>query len=250
MNCIIVDDEFPSREELKYFIHNFSEIEIKEEFDNGMDALKYFENNQTDVIFLDISMPMLNGIELSKILYKQNNHMKFVFITAYRDYALDAFEVHAFDYLLKPYSKEKIILSLKRLEESEKKYNCDHNNMNISDDKNDNLITNRISVIKDEKIYVIDAEDIYYIEAHGHGTKVYTADEEYYCKSNISEIIRRLNKNKFYKVHRSYIVNLEEVKEIQPWFNGTYVLKMKNINTEIPVSRTNVKEFRSILGIK
>lgn len=246
MNCIIVDDEFPSREELKYFINNFSSINIKDEFDNGVDVLKYLQDNSTDVIFLDISMPMIDGIELVKILYKSHKNMKFIFITAYKDYALEAFEVHAFDYLLKPYSKEKIISALARLENSGRKHELHQEQF----DNSDIAVRNKISVIKEERIYVIDTDDIYYIEAHGHGTKVFTKKEQYFSKNKISDIKNRLDNSEFYKVHRSYIVNLKKVKEIEPWFNGTYILKMKDIETEIPVSRTNVKEFKNILGIK
>ncbi|MGN0143891.1 MAG: LytR/AlgR family response regulator transcription factor [Clostridium sp.] len=250
MNCIIVDDELTSREELKYFIKNFSSIQIQKEFNNGACALKYLQNKETDIVFLDINIPILDGIELSKILYKNNKNIRFVFITAYKDYAFDAFEVHAFDYILKPYSKERIISSLERLEEIKKEYVSDDKFNNINKNKENNISTNKISVIKEEKIYVIDVDDIYYIEAQGHGIKVYTKNTEYFSKNKISEIQNRLYKNEFYKVHRSYIVNLRKIEEIEPWFNGTYILKMHGIETKIPVSRTNVKEFKKIMGIK
>ena len=103
INCIIVEDELPAREELKYFLNDEKEIKLIAEFDNPLDTLNFLENNTADVIFLDINMPDMNGISLGKIITKMYPSMKIVFITAYKDYAVDAFEIKAFDYLLKPY---------------------------------------------------------------------------------------------------------------------------------------------------
>ncbi|MDO5517503.1 MAG: LytTR family DNA-binding domain-containing protein [Clostridium sp.] len=251
MKCIIVDDEFPSREELKYFINRFSNIVIEQEFDNGIDSLKFLSQNNIDVIFLDINMPILDGMEFSKILYKNNKDIRVVFITAYKEHALEAFEVHAFDYLLKPYSEERIISALKRLEKSKDEDEGIHNKrIEIEDINKKDMISDKISVIKDEKIYVIDTNEIYYIEAQGRGVDIYTKDRKYYSKIKISDIIKKLDKKEFYQTHRSYIVNLKKVEEIEPWFNGTYLLKMKDINKEITVSRSNIKKFREMLSLK
>lgn len=257
MQCIIVDDDISARGELKYFINEFSTIKIEEEFNNGIDALKYISKHEVDVVFLDINIPILNGIEFSRILCKNNTNIKIVFITAYKEYAVEAFEVHAFDYFLKPYSKKRITSTLKRLQESinensnnnfvkneiiEKKY------IKKEENKETSRISHKISVIKDEKIYVIDTDEIYYIEAQGRGVEVYTKNAKYYSKNKISEMINKLDDKEFYQTHRSYIVNLKKVEEIEPWFNGTYLLKMKDINKEITVSRSNAKEFKKILS--
>lgn len=253
MKCIIVDDEFPSREELKYFINKFSSLVVEDEFDNGVDALKFISSNTIDVIFLDINMPLLNGIEFSKILYKNNQDIKIIFITAYKEHAVEAFEVHAFDYLLKPYSEERIISALKRLESSEEENKYIHNKSIESGKLHDNkssVISDKLSVLKDDKIFVIDTSEIYYIEANGRGVDIYTKNTKYYSKNKISDIINKLDKREFYQTHRSYIVNLKKVEEIEPWFNGTYLLKMKDINKEITVSRSNIKNFKEMLSLK
>ncbi len=101
INCIIVEDELPAREELKYFLNEEKEIKLIAEFDNPLDTLNFLENNTADVIFLDINMPDMNGISLGKIITKMYPDMKIIFITAYKDYAVDSFEIKAFDYLLK-----------------------------------------------------------------------------------------------------------------------------------------------------
>ena len=116
MNCIIVDDEYPSREELKYFINNFSNIKIMEEFDDSIKALEYIEENKPDIIFLDINMPKLDGMALGKIINHFPKHSLIIFITAHKDYAVDAFEIQAYDYILKPYSEERIVSTLKNIE--------------------------------------------------------------------------------------------------------------------------------------
>ena len=142
ISCIIVEDELPAREELKYFLNEEKEIKLIAEFDNPLDTLNFLENNTTDVIFLDISMPDMNGISLGKIVTKMYPNMKIVFITAYKDYAVDAFEIKAFDYLLKPYSETRIRNLLKSLVNRETEV--------ISSIKNSNL--KKITVNIDERL--------------------------------------------------------------------------------------------------
>ncbi|SHK21936.1 LytR/AlgR family response regulator transcription factor [Tepidibacter formicigenes] len=236
MNCIIVDDESPSREELKYFINSFSSINILNEFDNGVDVLKYIEENNVDIIFLDINMPNLDGVSLGKIISKFENKPKIVFITAYKEHAIEAFEIEAFDYILKPYSEDRIVTTLKKLEKlefnDEKKCRCD-----------------RITLWKGEKMIVINIEDIYYCMANERETLVYTKEEEYIVNMSISEFFNKLPKENFFRSHRSYILNMNKIKEIIPWFNNTYNIKLEDLDIEIPVSRKNIKEFKHIMGI-
>ena len=118
MKAIIVEDEFPAREELKYFIKNFSKIEILNEFDNGVEVLKFIQANIVDVIFLDINIPLLDGMLLARTINNFKFKPKIVFITAYKEHAVDAFELEAFDYILKPYSDDRIISMLNKLEKS------------------------------------------------------------------------------------------------------------------------------------
>ena len=118
MKAIIVEDEFPAREELKYFIKNFSKIEILNEFDNGVEVLKFIQANIVDVIFLDINIPLLDGMLLARTINNFKFKPKIVFITAYKEHAVDAFELEAFDYILKPYSDDRIISMLNKQEKS------------------------------------------------------------------------------------------------------------------------------------
>ena len=239
LKCVIVEDEFPAREELKFFIENHEGIELEKEFENPLDALKYLQDNKTDVVFLDINMPELDGMSLGKILAKLDNELKIVFITAYRDYAPEAFEIKAFDYLLKPYSEKRINELLDNLTKAKE-----------SEHIKDIGQLNKITVTSDDKMYVISIDDIYYIEAGEKESTVYAKDQSYISKIKISKWEEILPPWKFYRTHRSYIVNLDKITEVEPWFNGTYVLKVKDLKFKIPVSRNNIKEFKEILVIK
>lgn len=239
LKCVIVEDEFPAREELKYFLSNHEGIELEKEFDNPIDALKFIQNNHIDVIFLDINMPELDGMNLGKILVKLDPNLKIVFITAYREYAAEAFELKAFDYILKPYSEKRIKEILDNLT------SCQNNNI-----LKENSKINKITVSLDEKLIVLSIDEIYYIEIVEKESLIYTQNFSYTSKLNLSKWEEILPKNKFYRTHRSYIVNLDKIREIEPWFNGTYILKLENIKFKIPVSRNNVKEFKELLSIK
>ena len=147
LNCVIIEDEFPAREELKYFINNNNNFQINKEFENPIDALKYIEGNNIDVVFLDINMPELDGMSLGKIIHRFNKNIKLVFITAYKDFAIDAFEIKAFDYILKPYSEERIIKVLNNLVEE------------LNKNDNENLIKEREAIVNKLKELLIDDKE-------------------------------------------------------------------------------------------
>lgn len=239
LTCVIVEDEFPAREELKYFLTKHKKISLEKEFENPIDSLKYLQENKVDVVFLDINMPELDGMSLGKILTKLNPNIKIIFITAYRDYAAEAFEIKAFDYLLKPYSEKRITEVL--------------NNLTMIKDNSPTKEVekiNKVTVFLDEKMVVLSLDEIYYIEVSEKESLVYTQNEIYTSKLKISKWEEILPKNKFYRTHRAYIVNLDKIKEVEPWFNGTFVLKIQDLKFKVPVSRNNIKEFKELLSIK
>lgn len=233
MNCIIVDDEIPAIQELCYFIKNFSSIKILNEFDDSIKALEYIQNNPIDVIFLDINMPKLDGLTLSRVINTLKQKPLLVFISAHKEYAIEAFEVAAFDYILKPYSEERIVETLHRLE-----------NSNVAKSS-----SNKITLWKNEKLFVISINDIYYCESQEHDLLINTKDNQFKITSSISDFYKKLPQNTFLRCHRSYIVNLDKIIEIIPWFNNTYMLKLQGIDAEIPVSRQNISEFKHLMGI-
>ena len=237
INCIIVEDELPAREELKYFLNEEKEIKLIAEFDNPLDTLNFLENNTADVIFLDINMPDMNVISLGKIITKMYPDMKIVFITAYKDYAVDAFEIKAFDYLLKPYSESRIRNLLKSL--------VNIKNENITNEiKNNNF--RKITINMDDRLYVVSLNDVDYIEADEKETLIFSNQKKYVSKIKISKWEEMLKGNNFYRCHRSFIINLDKITEIEQWFNSSWVIKIKNYSTAIPVSRNNIKELKEL----
>jgi two-component system LytT family response regulator len=240
LKAIIVEDEFLAREELKYFIKNYSSIEIAGEFEDGIEVFKFIQQNEVQVIFLDINIPSLDGVLLAQNISKFSKKPYIVFITAYKEHAVEAFEIEAFDYILKPYSETRIISMLKKLEMSYKEQ---------KDIAHKTSISNKINLWKNEKIIVVDIDNIYYCVAKERATYVLTKNEEYSVNLSISEFYNTLPKDKFFRCHRSYIVNITKISEIIPWFNNTYNLKLQDIDYEVPVSRSNLKEFKQIMNI-
>jgi len=232
VNCIIVDDEYPLREELKYFITNFSNIKVMDEFDDSIIVLEYIEENKPDVIFLDINMPKLDGMALGKIISHFPKRPFIIFITAHKNYAVDAFEIGVFDYILKPYSEERIVSALKKIESLDKK-----------------SINKKITLWKDNKMMVRNIIDISYCEAKERETLIYIKGMQYNINCSISEFYKKLPKEFFFRSHRSYIINIDKIVEIIPWFNNTFMLKLQDEKVDIPVSRNNIIEFKQIMGI-
>lgn len=239
INCIIVEDELPAREELKFFLEQEKSINLLAEFDNPIDALNFLEKNQVDSVFLDINMPDMNGLNLSKIITKIQPKTKIIFITAYKDYAVDAFEVRAFDYLLKPYSETRIKNLLKSL------VNSRENSLSL---KNKSL--KKITVNIEDKLYVLSLSDIDFIEASEKETNIFSNEKKYVSKIKISKWQEMLEDYNFYRCHRSYIINLDKIIEIEQWVNSSWVIKIKNYSNLIPVSRNNIKELKELFSIE
>ncbi len=179
-------------------------------------------------IHLDINIPKLDGMLLAKTIDKFEKRPKIIFITAYDNYAVEAFDLEIFDYILKPYSDERIISMLHRLKDTSDKKN--------NEDKAEyQKMRNKISLWKDDKIHIVDVNDIYYCEARERYTHIL--------------VEKTINHNSFFRSHRSYLVNLEKIEEIIPWFNNTYILKLNKGKYEITVSRSRVKLFRQLMNI-
>ncbi|NCB41137.1 MAG: response regulator transcription factor [Clostridia bacterium] len=238
MNCIIVDDERPAREELRYFIEKFSSIEIAAEFEDGVETVDYLSRNRVDVAFLDISMPMMTGIEIASVIRKTNPVVLIVFVTAHRDFAVDAFGLTAFDYILKPIAKDRIIELFSRI-----------NAALIPKDKSETKTLSKLSFWEGDRIFVIDVNDILYLEANERNSTVATIQGNRTIHENISNISDKLPEI-FFRCHRSYTVNLSMITVIEPWFNNTYMLSLKDCGVKIPVSKSRIKDFNILMRIK
>lgn len=242
MNVIMVDNEYLQRKRLRYFIETYTDMNIMDEFNNGLDVLDFIKENTVDAIFLDTNIHKLDGITLAKIIYKFEKRPKVIFITSYEDYAKEAFDLEIFDYILKPYSSDRIIKMLYRLQNT---FNTKRNEYKLEYKK----FRNKISLWKNKKIYIVDVNDIYYCEARGRYTRIFTQNNEYEIRTYISDVEKIINNNIFFRSHRSYLVNLQTVEEIIPWCNNTYILKLNKGKYEIPVSRSRRKIFKQFMNI-
>ncbi|MEE4407544.1 MULTISPECIES: LytR/AlgR family response regulator transcription factor [unclassified Serratia (in: enterobacteria)] len=244
MKAIIVEDEFLAQEELSYLIKKHSNIVIEATFEDGLDVLKYLQNHQVDAIFLDINIPSLDGVLLAQNISKFAHRPSIIFITAYKEHAVEAFEIEAFDYILKPYHEARIVTMLQKLEAL-------HNRPANAPEQASapNRSSHNINLIKDERIIVTDINDIYYAAADEKVTRVYTRREEFVMSMNLTEFYGRLPEEHFFRCHRSYCVNLSKIREIVPWFNNTYILRLSDLEFEVPVSRSKVKEFRKLMRL-
>lgn len=248
MKAIIVEDEQLARDELEFLIKTYSSIEITDSFEDGLDVLRFLQENETDAIFLDINIPSLDGMLLASNISKFKRKPYIIFTTAYKEHAAKAFELEAFDYILKPYDEKRIAPMLAKLEAAFQRDHgltgetADHREQAAAEDET--IRSRRINLRHDEKIIVKDVDDIYYAEASEKVTLVYTNDQQYTMPMSLSEFQAMLPQKLFFRCHRSYSVNLSKIREIVPWFNQTYIVRLNDLKAEIPVSRSKVKEFR------
>ncbi|WPP42956.1 LytTR family DNA-binding domain-containing protein [Paenibacillus hunanensis] len=279
MKAIVVEDEFLARQELEYYIQTYSNIEITGSFEDGLDVLRYVQDHEIDAIFLDINIPSLDGVLLAHNISKFSRKPYIIFITAYKEHAAEAFEIEAFDYILKPYSESRITSMLHKLEAT---YARDYMQADpgtasaspsasipattLPQDGNDSVGSSRafvrpsagtatpalqgkLSLWKNDNIHVISVDDVYYASASEKITEVFTRRDRYTVHASISDFQALLPDDYFFRCHRSYVVNMSKIREIVPWFNSTYLLRLHDLNDEVPVSRSKVKEFRQLMHI-
>lgn len=203
---VIVDDESAGRKLIKEYLSDYASYFLVGEANNGIDAVKIINEFKPDLVFLDIQMPGLDGFEVLEYL---ENIPQIIFSTAFDSYALKAFEVHAVDYLLKPYTEERFKVALSKIE-----FNFDKMQLVVENLKaNSANYPNKILVQTSKKLVTIATKDIYRIEAFGDYSKIFTKDQSFLSNFGISVIETKLNPEIFLRVHRSSIININYVKE-------------------------------------
>lgn len=245
LRVYVVDDEPLARDEMKYLLHRSKQVEILGESDCLEDAIADISELRPDLVFLDIELAEENGLSLAKQLEALDltPAPAIVFATAYDEYALKAFELNAVDYILKPYDENRIEKTLEKIKKMQKIGNqINPVNPALKNDRN-----GKIAVNLDERIILLTYADIVYLESSEGKCTIKTLEQEYKVNEALVALEKKLSKGPFLRVHRSFIVNLDHINEIQPWFNSTYNLIMKD-RSEVPVSRTYVKELKHLLG--
>lgn len=239
LRVAIVDDEAHARERLRRLLEPDQSIEIVAECASGTEAVATARKLRPDLMLLDIQMPELDGFDVIEAIPADELPL-FVFVTAFDEYALQAFEIHAVDYLLKPIEGPRLFEAISRARSRANQGRIarpmaggDQSGLERAAEplvatEGAPQISERLLVRQDGQLYPIRARDIIYVEAHGNYAKLHLADRAFTIRETMTNIEARLDPERFARIHRSVIVNLDAIREMQPWFGGDYVAILKN----------------------
>ncbi len=250
MRVILVDDESIALDALSEILEGFAGIEIQGKYSSPKKFLEEVAVKRPDVVFLDIEMPVFDGFTVAEEMAHMVPDTRIVFVTAYNEYAIKAFEINAIDYVLKPISRERLSSTVNRLKSSAAK--GEYINKTVQEAVFSTLKKGlkKVTVWKDERIFLINPADILYCFAQDKEVNVITRqDLSYKSKYPLGTLEEKLKAYKFFRCHRSFIVNIDKVEEIIPDVNSIYLLKLKNLKEEIPVSRSYMKQFKNLLDL-
>ena len=236
LKAMIVDDEAPARSELRFLLDEVGKTEVVAEAASVREAIEKLKEYPCDVLFLDINMPEATGLQFADAL----QHLKFppavVFVTAYSEYALDAFEVKAIDYLVQPVETDRLRQAITRVRE--------HVLLHAKAQKSE-----RIPVEKAGKKILISIDQIIFVMARDDYAYLQTETDRYFSTVSLAQLEKRLEGHGFFRVHRGYLVNLQMVQEVESVSGGTLLLTMVNSTEKIPVSRRRVSALKKALGL-
>jgi len=257
LSAVIVDDEQLARDELAYLLKNAADIDVVAQGKNGLEAVSLIKEHNPDLVFLDVQMPGLDGFGvIKKLLDKKVALPKIVFATAFDQYAVKAFEVNAVDYLLKPFDK-------KRVAQSVQKARAKQDSAGTPAERIETLVRmlesqkaqpSKLLLKALGRMLLVDQRDICYASIEDGVITVVTGglsgmEGQSNCRT-LEELLDSLDPNLFWRAHRSYLVNINRIREVVPWFKSSYQLRMDDKKqTEIPVSRAQTKRLRELFGL-
>ena len=254
LRTVVVVDEQLARDELRFLLEQLGGIEIVAQAGNGVEALRMIEELQPDLVMLDVQMPGLTGFEVARRVVQAGVESQLVFVTAYDQYAIDAFDVNAVDYLLKPVEAERLATAVERVRkrmtaEKPRKDNDLEPLLQMLADRQGRR--EQLAIRIDERFLLVQTDEVVHASVEDDQIRVVTNSLS--GTSNyrtLDELQTRLDPAVFWRVHRSHLVNINKIKEIVPWFSRNYILKMKDAKgTEIPVSRSQTRRLRDYLKL-
>lgn len=243
IRALIVDDETLARSVIKEYLKNHPDVEIIGECGNGFDAVKEVSEKNPDLVFLDIQMPKLNGFEVLELIEKKIN---VIFVTAFDQYAIKAFEVHAADYLLKPFSQERFDEALEQARSRFVGGKEIELEAIAADAQSADKILERVLVREGSHVHVIPAENIDYIEAQDDYIKIVAGGKAHLKHQRLAELESSLDQKKFIRIHRSYILNIDRMAKIELYAKDSRIVILKD-GTKLNVSRSGYEKLRSLL---
>jgi two-component system LytT family response regulator len=256
---LIVDDERLSRQRIRRLLALEPECEIAGECDNGSDALRTLARERPDIMFLDVQMPELDGFEVVRGVVERNHTQPLIiFTSAFDEYALRAFEVHAFDYLLKPFDRRRFRESLQRAKNQLSREFTRELTRESSDSPDARLVAllehfangrkmpDRVAVRNNGRVVFLKVDEIDWIEASDNYVCLHCGKETHVLRETMAQLESRLDPARFLRVHRSAIVNLDRIRELQPWFRGEYRVILRD-GTELTLTRSHREKLESRL---
>jgi len=246
IKAVLIDDEPLARSIVTEYLQGFPEITIAQQCNDGFEGIKAISQHKPDLIFLDIQMPKINGFEMLELIEQPP---AVIFTTAFDEYAIKAFESRAVDYLLKPFSKE-------RFEKAVKKW-LEHRTKSDQKASVQTLLTeevrqpeerNRIVVREGSNIRIVPVNEIQYMEAYDDYVKIFTQKEMFLKKKTMSFYEQSLEPSQFVRVHRSYILNLQQLTKIEPMEKETYIALLKS-GVKVPLSKSGYAKLKGVLGL-
>ena len=250
IRVLLVDDEALAREMIREMLENDRDAEIIGECINGEEAVKMIKEMAPDLLFLDVQMPEASGFKVLETL--KNSHMPHViFVTAYDQYAVRAFEVHALDYLLKPFDRERFEAAWQRAKEQilkEKSGRLDERILTLLEElKAESKYLERLVIKAGGRVFFLEASEIDWIEAEGNYVSVHSGKKSHLLRETISSLEAQLDPKKFRRIHRSSIVQIDKIKELQPWFHGEYRIVL-HTGAQLMLSRNYRENLQEALG--
>ena len=246
LQTLIIEDEELARNLLRSYLKDHPDIELIGECENGFDGVKAINDKKPDLVFLDIQMPKITGFEMIELL---DFKPQIIFTTAYDQYALKAFELNAVDYLLKPFSKDRMIAAIDKVKhriQNEEK--IDEKLEELSNFRPGEEFIDRIVVKDRSKIHIITVDQIRYIESLDDYVMIYTHDGRHIKQKTMKFFETNLDPKNFIRIHRSYIVQVDNIAEIQQYEKESYIVILKDAaKTKLKVSKTGYKKIKEVL---
>jgi two-component system, LytTR family, response regulator len=243
LRALIVDDEYPAREELRYLLRSFPEIEVVGEAAAPSEALELIRNIDYDLCFIDIRMPGGSGLDLVKELARVPHRPAVIFVTAYPDHAVEAFDLDAVDYLLKPFDEARLGRALQRIVER-----VPEGEQQTLPPATDGPGLDKIPVPMRDKTMLVDVDDVIYATAARGYSYLVTSSGRYLVPQTLADLERRLSGRGFFRAHRAYLINLKKARAIEPDFAGALQVVMGE-EERVPVSRRQARSLRRLLGM-
>jgi two-component system LytT family response regulator len=250
IRTLVVDDEVMARERICGLLAQEPDVEVVGECADGLQAVNAIQRLSPDLVFLDVQMPAVDGFGVIKEVGAERMPMV-VFVTAYDQYALQAFEVHAVDYLLKPFGRDRLQQCLDHARQQRQRIQAGELGRSllalVQDFKPEQKREDRLVIKSGGRVFFVRTEEIDWIEAAGNYVRLHLKDQAHLFRETMNQIESRLDPQRFFRIHRSRIVNTERIKELQPWFNGEFIVVLQN-GTQLRLSRSYREKLEDRLG--